>query len=364
MRIVSRYILADFLAVFFATLLIFMFVMSLGVLFRIMDLLARGVAWQPVLLILLAGLPFAFVFSIPISVLTSSLLTFGRLSADGEITAMKACGIGMRGVVASPVVLAVLLTLVGLVLNDEIAPRSYYEQRNMISQLGVDSPLELLDEGRFIDEFDGMTVYIGRRKENQLTDVRIFDIRADGRPREIQARSGDVSMEQDGEIMVIQLYDVRVDPLIDGIEGAGFMGSLRREIEIPQKRERRKRAKDLTSQELRTRMRDIPAFFSELSEEAQQRQRMEYRVEMHKRWALSLASLAFVMLGVPLGMTSHRKESSIGMGISLGLVFCFYLFIVFAESLAKQPEWHPYLLVWVPVILYLALGTWLIRRCD
>ena len=106
MRIIHKYMTLSFLTTFLMTLFVFTFVMSIGIVFKVTDLLALGVSWKPILRILMSGLPTAMSFSIPISVLTACLLLFGRLSADGEITAMRACGIGLRQVIAGPLVVS------------------------------------------------------------------------------------------------------------------------------------------------------------------------------------------------------------------------------------------------------------------
>jgi len=87
-------------------------------------------------------------------------------------------------------------------------------------------------------------------------------------------------------------------------------------------------------------------------------------VEFHKRLALSFACFSFVLLGVPLGIKGHRKESSIGVAVSLFLVFNFYAFIIVAESMAKYPAVRPDLIVWMPVIISMVLGTVLMRRVN
>jgi lipopolysaccharide export system permease protein len=87
-------------------------------------------------------------------------------------------------------------------------------------------------------------------------------------------------------------------------------------------------------------------------------------VELNKRLVLALSSFAFVWLGIPLGTRAHRKESSIGIGISLLLVTVFYLFVITGESLAKYPGAFPYVIVWIPVLTSLGLGAYLIGKSN
>ena len=91
-RVFNRYLLGDFLKSFFLTLIVLTFVMYVGAVVQAIDYMSRGISGWLILKIFALNIPFTLTFVIPMSVLTTVLLHFGRLSADGEITAMKACG--------------------------------------------------------------------------------------------------------------------------------------------------------------------------------------------------------------------------------------------------------------------------------
>ena len=365
MRILNRYLATEFLVSFGVTLLVFTFVMSIGVVFKVSDLLARGVSWQPVFQVLLTGVPAALIFSIPISILTSCLLMFGRLSADGEITAMRCSGIGLWQVLSRPMIVACAMLAVCIYINNDLAPKSHFARRLLVSQLGVESPMELLEEGRFIQDFAGLTVYIGQREGDQLRNVRLYDQRKKDVKREIRARSGTMRVATNGTDLVLDLSDVRVDPFSDDRPGPAFCS--RWSTVIPnalRSRQPKKNQDDMNFAELWEGIRHPAAYFPELDAESLTAQRTSLAVEFNKRLALSFACVAFVLLGVSLGVKAHRKESSIGVGISLALVFNFYLFIIIAESLSKYPEVRPDFIVWMPVLIAVTLGAWLMERAN
>ena len=88
------------------------------------------------------------------------------------------------------------------------------------------------------------------------------------------------------------------------------------------------------------------------------------RVHIHHRLAFACSSLAFALIGVPLGVRSNRKESSAGILMAVGLMLVYYAFFVLAKSWDEHPERWPHLLVWIPNILFAYLGIRLLRRID
>ena len=114
MRTLNHYIGRSFLASFFMTVLVLTFVMSIGSLFRITDMIAKGVPLASIGQFFLWSMPALLVFTIPVSVLTGVLLVFGRLSHEGELTAMKACGISLWQTARRPLLYGVLLSAVCL----------------------------------------------------------------------------------------------------------------------------------------------------------------------------------------------------------------------------------------------------------
>jgi lipopolysaccharide export LptBFGC system permease protein LptF len=72
----------------------------------------------------------------------------------------------------------------------------------------------------------------------------------------------------------------------------------------------------------------------------------------------------FVLIAIPLGIKSHRKESSIGMVMSLGIMFVYYLFIILSDTFDSSPYLYPWLIPWVPVVVGQLGGFILLRRAN
>lgn len=357
MRVLHRYLMTDYLIAFGMTLLVITFVMSLGAVVKAIDLGARGVSGWILVQVFAYNVPYLLTFTLPMSVLTATLLLFGRLSFDGELTAMRASGLSLWQIIAPIVLLSIILSLVCIGITAEIAPRARHAMRKVLVQLGVEDPVNLLEAGRFVKDFPGLSIYVGDRSGNRVTDVIVYELGDQGADTHIRAKHGILRTDRQAKVMYIDLYEVRIDRREKKGKDAGQIQYLnashypiRLDFAEMQNRPVRRKVSDMTFAELLEAMRDVQKGFPELKKEDVNRQRMTVAVEANKRLALSISCFAFTLLSIPLGMRSKRKESSVGIGISLLLVFVFYLFIVVANSLVKYPQYRPDLIAWIPVV--------------
>jgi len=93
-----------------------------------------------------------------------------------------------------------------------------------------------------------------------------------------------------------------------------------------------------------------------------QRERSASRTEINKRFSFPFACIAFAIIGVPLGVTAHRRETSIGFAMGLIVAVSYFLFVIIGDTLRGNPKVHPELLVWFPNVLFIVLGAFLFRR--
>ncbi|MGD9872654.1 MAG: LptF/LptG family permease [Kiritimatiellia bacterium] len=369
----SKYIATDFLITFFMTLLIFTFVMCVGAMIKAIDLLARGVSAGIIIRVFLQNIPYILTFSIPISTLTASLLIFGRLSMDGELMAMKASGLTMWQIICPVVLLSIVLSAVCVYLNNYAAPRAHFGQRQLLRDVGVEEPVHLLEEGRFVQDFPGMMIYVGKKDRNKVKDVIVYEMDKHGIRRNVRAKSGEIRADEANKMLLIDLYEVRIDqpdpedPM--DIVKTRHLTAKHYPVQLDfaklwQKDAIRKKMTDMTGPEIKAAIRNIREAFPTLKEKDVGKQRMKMLVTANKRLSLSISCFAFTLIAIPLGITSRRKESSAGVGISLLLMFVFYLFIIIADSLVGHPALHPDFIVWIPIIAAEIGGFMMIGRMN
>ena len=370
-RVVNRYLFGDFLKSFLVALAVLTFVMYVGAVVQAIDYMSRGISGPLILKIFALNIPFTLSFVIPMSVLTTVLLHFGRLSADGEITALKASGVSLWQVAAPILFCAALLSAVCLYLNAELSPRSHFARRQMLRDLGEEDPLALLDEGRFVNDFPGVKVYIGKKNGEQLEDIILYQFDKRGARAEVRAKTGQVSFDAGTRMMAIDLHTVRMTEYDKNApEDLSKARTLSAEsypvrLDLRQMLNKgviRKKPSDMTFRELVHSIQNVRQAFPDILEKAVPRTRAKMAVAANQRLALALSCFSFTLLAIPLGIRSHRKESSIGIGIALVLLFLFYLFIILSDALVDRPEWRPDMIPWIPVLGSQFIGFWLLHR--
>ena len=374
MRLLQRYVTGSFLSAFLLGMLVLTFVLSIGLLVKATELVVRGLPLALVARFLLVSLPQSFTFTVPLAALVSALLVFGRLSADGEISAMKSCGVDLFQVMLPVAGLGLLMSVLSVYINNEISPRSHFARRSLSASAASGAGLKLLQPGLFIQDFPGMTFWFARREGDELFNLLIFDKSRGNKNREIRAERARV--EVDGEDIRLDMRHVRIEPFSDTQPGAVTADRLTHVIPGAMKpRVYKPTVASIPRGELQTLVRDLQHEAVALDRDATVRSaerdlaRIDLRkrisaarTELHRRLALGFAPLVFVLLGMPLGIRSQRRESNVGIAISLAVMVLYYSLLIVTKSVAKRPEFHPHLLSWLPTLVCGALAAVLIWR--
>lgn len=375
MRKLNGYLVKDFLAVFSVAMLLITFAFTIGAIYKAIDIMARGISVDAVGRFFLYNIPYSLAYTIPISALFSTLLVFGRLSADSEISAMKSSGLSMWQIASPIVLISIAMVCICLYNNCVVYPHTTYAQRSLLKGLGVEDPIKLLEEGRFIRAFPGYMIYVGKKNKNRVRDLVVYEVdRETGAVTgSIRAGSGIMTADKEKAELKIDLFDVRIEiPDQDAPDDSSktrYVNAKNYPIhldfnELLGSKQVYKKRKNMTIFELAHHIRNEEAENASLSESDRRIEHARNLVEAHQRIALALSPFMFVLIAIPLGTTSHRKESSIGMVMSLGIMFVYYIFMILSDTFDKMPQIYPWLIPWIPIVCGQIGGFLLLRRTN
>jgi lipopolysaccharide export system permease protein len=366
MRILPKYITRQAVITLFFTIGVFTFVLLLArILRQLSDMLVNGdVGLDVVGMFVLLVVPNILSFSLPMAMLATALLVFGRMSADNEITALRASGVSLGQIVAPIILLAAVVSLSCLFINATLAPWCRFQFKTMFVRLGSERPMALIKEGTYIKDFPGYVIYVGRKKENVIEDVMLYTLdESNNVAQSLRAEKGIVTTKPAQRKLLLDLYNVRSD-LRDPKDPTNI-----RKIKPGTTARRYPVELDLSSaiRQAHASRQLGDLLFPELREEIRGlRERGIYPaaalMEAHQRVAGAVACLAFTLIGIPLGIKTSRRETSVGIAISLGLALLFYFVTVLAATLKSRPYLYPEAILWSPDLLFEFLGLWLLWR--
>ncbi|HUF63277.1 MAG TPA: LptF/LptG family permease [Verrucomicrobiales bacterium] len=364
MRILDRYIgLQVFAGSVFAVISLTL-VFGLGHVFKtILPRLVDGsLPLELVLRSVLIIIPFSLAYTVPWGLLSAVLLVFGRMSADSEFVAFRMAGLSMKRICAPVFLLAMMATGLCLWLNLDVSPRAKDSLKRVLRQSDVTA---LFREGEVLSEVPGKLIYVGKSQGRTFRDVEILELQDRG--SNVPASyvfAGEMEIESRPEegLIVLPMRDVQMELKDDEeprnarrvVHGITF-GGVAPDISIRAMLESDKKPDEMTVPELRTKME---------SREVSWKDRNELGVELARRGSLSLASLTFCLVGIPLAITAHRRETLIGFVFSLGVAFLFFFFIIWGELLGDRGGWLPHALMWMPNVIFPGAGFVLFRRLS
>ena len=370
MKTIERYVFGAFLSSFVLAFLVLSFVLTIGILVQIVSYVMDGVPMSLVGEFCMVSLPETLQWSMPLALLVSAVLVFSRMSADSEISAMRACGIHLLTVMRYPMLFALFCTFLGFWVNNEIVPRGHEVRRTLKTKVSVKTGLAVLEPGRIIDDFPKVKLYFGRKEGNWLYDLVVLDYSNPKVDRMITADKARV--EQNGADVDFELYHMTVDPVDEKHQTMAranrFVYSMKNVI---RNSEYTKRVKDFRFFEMLGEIRKWQRQVATLvgndprivkRREMARRELSCHCVELSKRFVFAMASVCFVLVGIPLGIRSQRKESTVGMAISLAVSLGYYVVVILMLSCEETYAIRPELLIWLPVVVCLALAVRFTRK--
>jgi len=373
MRIIDRYLAGQVLSSTLFGVFVLSFVLVLGNVFKeILPMLINSeLPLRFVLKFVTLVLPFSLIFTIPWGLLTAILLVFGRVSADNELISLRMAGLSTPRICLPAFVVAIGLSIFCLYINSSISPRAKAEMKRMFASLAVDNPLSLFRENTVTKEFPGFIFHITEKEGNVLKNLQLVELDGKRPIKYISAPSATVRMEEQAESFTLILEDANVewknveDPddlrkIQHGVtfEELSIKISLENLISKAQSYNPSTKVTGTLRREARTGVDENTGL------EISPKKMSGLKTEISRRYAFALACITFTLVGIPLGITAQRRETSVGFAISLAIACCYFIFITVADTMREDPEYYPHLIMWVPCVLFICLGLYLFLRLS
>ena len=384
MKTLHAYLVRQILASLVITVMVFTFVLLLGnALKEILPLLVNrqltfGVVARAAGLLI----PFAWVFALPMGMLTATLLVFGRFSADQELTAVRASGISLLSLISPILLLSLALCALSALVNMEVGPRCRVAYNNILFNFKVQFSGAQLPEGRPIKDFPGYIFQVGKNRNGDLQDVMVFVLKDETNTvTTIRAARGKLEVDEPNKRITLHLYNGTIVDLREGRMIPGAFEEFPYQFDLLPQPPRSPNISDMTHAQLWDELHDWEERLNtqvsgrNLTKEQIQTRRRELqklvgdpttqiRFHIHQQVAFSFACLGFTLVGIPLGIRMHRRETNVGIAVALVLVIVYYSFIVIGQSLNTRAEWAPHLIVWLPNFIFQAVGAVLLWRAN
>lgn len=336
--------------------------------------LSGQIALDTFLQLLALLVPYVAAYALPMGILTGVLLVLGRMSAQQEVTAMRAAGLSL-GYIATPVlVLGLLGAATAAAVNFYYMPLARTAYKETLAGAVQRNPLSFIVPKTFIRDFPGIVLYVGDKQGLTLQDVWLWELDSQKRVvRSGRALSGSVDYNQAEGRLLLTLERLTIDarrgdnpedfsrPIQTGVIGE-FPIELRLD-NVLGRQSLRKKLSWMTGGELwaeRERLERAAADPGAADDTLLNLTRVRFAIS--EKSTSALAVLAFALIAVPLGIKVSRKETSANLGVALLLVMSYYSLTVCIGWLDSEPALRPDLLLWIPPLLFLGVGLWLFGR--
>jgi LPS export ABC transporter permease LptF/LPS export ABC transporter permease LptG len=359
MRLLDKYICREVGSHATLGFAVFTFVLFVPQLVRLMDLIVRHSSGMgTIALLFLCTLPPALIFTIPMAVLVGVLIGLGRLSADSEIVALHASGMGLRRLLLPVGFVAAGCSFITLLITFWLSPLSVRTLNHLSDQIKASQAPFAIQPRVFDERFPHYVLYV-RDVEAAATHWRgVFLAGSGGQTGTSITIAEDAQVVQGSEKGQLELhfgagsiheYDPK-DPARYNVTTFG-------ESDIPI---------DITSADAAPKNATLTQAEQPISALLTERgpNWRDARVELQNRIALPAACLIFALLGVPIGVRPRRGGRAAGLILTLILIGGYYFLYVSGDHFARQGKVSPWAGIWAANIVAAVVGLIFLRRIE
>lgn len=360
-RILNRYIFVEVLVPFFFGLSVFTFILLIARILKLVELVVnRGVPLLDILKTFALILPAFLEVTVPMALLLAILLGFGRLASDTEIVALKTSGVSLYQMTIPVAVFTAIATLATFAIASWVRPWSNGALREQLFEVVKSRVSAGFKEKVFNMDFPGLVLYIEEIEPggNTLKGLLISDSRNPQNRNTVIAKIGLLVPNEDAKTVTLRLLDGTIygvggsDKSFQKTDFTVYDVSLAL-TNFGEARPREKDPKEMTIAELSRRIAERRGTKVSVHEE---------EIELHRKFSIPFACIAFMLVGIPLSIPPTRAVRSRGFSVSLGLIFLYYIPMTVGQTLADKGYLPVVPGLWLPNVAFFTLGAVLFRK--
>lgn len=309
-------------------------------------------------------IPFTLTLTIPTGLLAAVLIVFGRMSSDRELLALKATGIGLATIVAPVFIVAALLMVLDFWLIASVNPECRKEYNEMKHEIVTNNPLALFTPEVVLDKIPGWRIYFSRKKGSELEDVILWQLNDQNRiTTSLRAERATVDLDLEHQQLVMTLFNEREEQWpADGdpmkVQPGAHAAQLPVGVSLNSFYEKVQRKLAWMT------LPEIQEVIFAMQTAPSGEQASPYLTELQARVSFSLACFTFIIVGIPLAIQTHRKETSVGVALTIAIVGLYMLLEAVGRGLKAKAGLYPELIIWAPNFIFQAVGFWLFYRAN
>jgi len=353
MNLIQRSTLWDLLLTFSLSLAFLNSILMMEKLIRLSRLLSGvGASVVDMGRIILFIQPQLLMLTIPMSLLLSILLVYGRMNLDSELVVLKASGMDFAAISRPVLFLGVLCFFATLAVSFYIGPQSSVKLRETISEIIAARSTMALEAGAFNSSFKDVVIVVkGKKSAGMLEDIFIYDNRKKDEPKVLMAKHGKFFAQDSGNVGLF-LTDGYIN-LMRGtmttelfFEKYNMVLSLEGEAPAPKKME-------FTPSQL----------LEQLKIAATDKKKAAFYLELHRRFSLPAVCLVLAFLGPPLALASGKAGKLGGLALGLFVFTLYYTLLIYGENLVNAGKMPHYAGAWLATAL-MGVFSWAMFRRE
>lgn len=351
-----RYFLREVVTPFLFGIAVFTFILLTARMLKLVELVVnRGVPVWQIAKVFGYIMPTFLEVTVPMGLLLAVLLSFGRLSADSEIIALKTSGISLYQMMVPVLLFTIVVYVLSFLLAAYARPWGNVGLKTSLYEIAKTRASAGLRERVFNDDFAGLVIYVEHVDPpgDQLSGILIADSRDAAQRNTVTAKRGVLVGDEDTHRVTLRLNDGNIHTFIPGEQSyqktdfAVYDVTLDLAVALAKFSSGKKTPQELTIGELRTAITETRAAGEPVN---------ELLVEFHRKFSLPFACLVFGLIAVPLGLQPVRAVRSRGFSVSLALLFGYYLLLTAGETVAEKGTVPPIIALWMPNVVFTVLG--------